>query len=196
MSDAGVTIAFKSDHPVLNSQHLIFEAAKAHHYGLSASVAIQAVTSAPAKLMGQDWRIGHVRPGYDADLVLWDRFPLEIGAKPFRVFTDGLTTFKDANTEKVPFSHQNRSHDELKSCPPVGTSIRLHNLSNVYASEAVHIENDAALIVENGYVTCLGTAKDCPGKDGLLNIDGHGGSLVPVIFLADDLVVFWDSYFG
>jgi imidazolonepropionase-like amidohydrolase len=144
---------------------------------------MQAVTSAPAKLMGQDWRIGHVLPGYDADLVLWDRFPLEIGAKPFRVFTDGLTTYEDVNSENVPFSHQNGSNGEFKSCPSAVTSIRLHNMSNVYASEEDHIEGDVVLIVENGYVTCLGTAEKCPKKDGLLDIDGHGGSLVPVILL-------------
>ena len=73
LTAAGVKVAFKSDHPVLNAQNLIFESAKAHHYGLSADLAIQAVTSVPAERLGQDHRIGYVEPGYDADLVIWNR---------------------------------------------------------------------------------------------------------------------------
>ncbi|KAJ3078292.1 hypothetical protein HK102_004600 [Quaeritorhiza haematococci] len=93
LTDAGVKVAFKSDHPVLNAQHLIFEAAKAHHYGLPADLAIQAVTSVPADRLGAGWRIGRLLPGYDADVVVWDRHPLRLGAHPLKVWIDGFETF-------------------------------------------------------------------------------------------------------
>jgi imidazolonepropionase-like amidohydrolase len=74
LTDKGVKTLFKSDHPVLNSQNLIYEAAKGHHYGLSAELAMKSVTSVPAERMGQDHRIGYVNKGYDADLVIWDKY--------------------------------------------------------------------------------------------------------------------------
>ena len=78
LTRAGVKVALKSDHPFLNSQHLMYEAAKAHHYGLASDLAIQAVTSVPASLMGQDWRIGYIKPGYDGDVVVWNQYILLI----------------------------------------------------------------------------------------------------------------------
>jgi imidazolonepropionase-like amidohydrolase len=94
LAAAGVSVAFKSDHPVLNSQNLIFEAAKAVGYGFPQDLAIQSVTSTPARLMGQDHRIGYIRENYDADLVIWDKNPLSIGAHPLKVFINGCSTFE------------------------------------------------------------------------------------------------------
>lgn len=53
----------KSDHPVLNSRHLVYEAQQAHYYGLPDDLALAAVTSTPAMVMGQDHRIGFIKPG-------------------------------------------------------------------------------------------------------------------------------------
>ena len=95
----------------MNAQHLIYEAQKAAHYGLNDSVAFMAVTSVPAKRLGQGWRIGQVKEGrdlfgtrsmniiylnidplfvqgYDADVIIWNRNPLELGAKPLATFID------------------------------------------------------------------------------------------------------------
>ena len=53
----------QSDHPMLNSRFLLFEAQQAHYYGLSANLALSAVTSTPAKVLGLDHRIGFIREG-------------------------------------------------------------------------------------------------------------------------------------
>lgn len=53
----------QSDHPVLNSRYLLFEAQQAYFYGLSANLALSAVTSTPAKVLGLDHRIGFIREG-------------------------------------------------------------------------------------------------------------------------------------
>ena len=53
----------QSDHPVLNSRYLLFEAQQAHYYGLPHNLALAAVTSTPAKIMGQDHRIGYIKEG-------------------------------------------------------------------------------------------------------------------------------------
>jgi imidazolonepropionase-like amidohydrolase len=57
----------------LNAQHLIYEAQRAAHYGLDEAIAFAAVTSVPAERLGVGYRLGQVKVGYDADLVIWDR---------------------------------------------------------------------------------------------------------------------------
>ncbi|KAI8851354.1 hypothetical protein BC829DRAFT_123954 [Chytridium lagenaria] len=90
LHEAGVKVAYKSDHPVLNAQHLIFEAQKAAHYGLDPDAAFASVTSVPAERLGLGWRIGTLAVGYDADVLVWDRHPLELGAAPLKVIIDGF----------------------------------------------------------------------------------------------------------
>ena len=53
----------QSDHPVLNSRYLVYEAQQAHYYGLPHNLALAAVTTTPATVMGQDHRIGYVKEG-------------------------------------------------------------------------------------------------------------------------------------
>lgn len=69
-----------SDNPVLNAQHVVLEAAKAYKNGLPYHVALAGVTSASAELLGLGERIGKVKAGFDADVVLWDSDPLALGA--------------------------------------------------------------------------------------------------------------------
>ena len=72
MSERPADIRRQSDHPVLNSRYLIYEAAQAHLYGLPAAAAIRSVTTVPAAVAGFGHRLGYVLPGYDADVVVWD----------------------------------------------------------------------------------------------------------------------------
>src|ERR1700753_3595738 len=75
--DAGLTPVYVSDHvAAVNAQHLVLEAAKAYSNGLPYHAALASVTSAPAELLGLGERIGKVKEGFDADLVVWDADPL------------------------------------------------------------------------------------------------------------------------
>jgi imidazolonepropionase-like amidohydrolase len=56
LAENGVKVALKSDHPVIYARDLMYEAAKANHYGLSTKDSIAAVTSVPAQAMGQSHR--------------------------------------------------------------------------------------------------------------------------------------------
>lgn len=53
----------QSDHPVLDSRYLLYEAQQAYLYGLPENLAIAAVTSTPATIMGMDHRVGYVKEG-------------------------------------------------------------------------------------------------------------------------------------
>lgn len=71
---------------------LRFQAATAHSFHLPEDLALQSVTSVPAKSLGLEHRIGYLRPGYDADIVVWDSHPLSVGATPSQVYIDGRAT--------------------------------------------------------------------------------------------------------
>lgn len=91
----GLTPVYVSDNPVLNAQHVLFEAAKGYHYGLPYHAAMASVTTAPADDLGMGDRIGKIKPGFDADIVVWDSDPLSVGATPMQVWIDGTAQFKD-----------------------------------------------------------------------------------------------------
>jgi hypothetical protein len=53
----------QSDHPILNSRYLVYEAQQAYFYGLPKNLALASVTSTPADIMGLGHRIGFVKAG-------------------------------------------------------------------------------------------------------------------------------------
>ena len=48
---------------MLNSRYLLYEAQQAYYYGLHANVALAAITSTPAEVMGMEHRIGFIKEG-------------------------------------------------------------------------------------------------------------------------------------
>jgi hypothetical protein len=93
MHDAGVVTAINSDSGEM-SRRLNQEAAKAIKYGdLSEQDAWKLVTLNPAKLLHLDDRMGSIKVGKDADLVLWSDNPLSIYAKAEKTMIEGVTYF-------------------------------------------------------------------------------------------------------
>ncbi|GAB1317184.1 Carbohydrate esterase family 9 protein [Madurella fahalii] len=101
--DNGLVPIYVSDNPILNAQHLVLEAAKAYRYGLPYHAALASVTSAPAERLGLGQRLGKVKPGFDADIVVWDSDPLSLGAAPVQVWIDGTAQYEDPITLHKPF---------------------------------------------------------------------------------------------
>ena len=104
LTDAGVTVALKSDHPVIDSKWLINEAAKAHHYGVPEQTAIQMVTRNPARLIGLGDRLGTLEVGKEADIAVWAGNPLQVGAQPERVFVRGVQVIGDGDNVQMAYS--------------------------------------------------------------------------------------------
>ncbi len=90
LEENNITVIMKSDHPVLDSRYLPFEAQQAHHFGFSAHKALASITTSSAEVAGLGHRVGYVRPQWDADIVLWDSHPLSLGATPTQVWIDGI----------------------------------------------------------------------------------------------------------
>ncbi len=102
MHEVGVLTAINSDDAEMG-RRLNQEAAKAVKYGsTSEEDALKMVTLNPAKLLHLDDRIGSIKIGKDADLVLWSAHPLSIYAIVDKTIIDGAIYFdqnKDAKKQ-------------------------------------------------------------------------------------------------
>lgn len=90
MHEQGVTVAFNSDDAEM-ARRLNQEAAKAVLFGgVSEEDALKFVTLNPAKLLHIDDRVGSIKAGKDADVVLWSDHPLSMYARAEMTFVDGI----------------------------------------------------------------------------------------------------------
>jgi imidazolonepropionase-like amidohydrolase len=89
----GVTVAFHTDNPEIGERYYIEQAAFAVHHGLPDDVALQAVTINPAEILGIERWAGSIGPGKQADVVIWDGYPIELRSKPEKVFVDGKLVY-------------------------------------------------------------------------------------------------------
>jgi imidazolonepropionase-like amidohydrolase len=93
MMKKGVIASLNSDDAEL-MRHLNTEAGKTMKYGgATEDEALAMVTLNPAKQLGIDNRVGSVDVGKDADLVIYDKFPLSDYAKVQKVLIDGTVYF-------------------------------------------------------------------------------------------------------
>ena len=93
MHNAGVMVAINSDDREM-SRRLNQEAAKTIKYGgMSELEAWKTVTINPAKLLHIDDKVGSIKAGKDADVVLWSHHPMSIYAKAEKTIVDGKIFF-------------------------------------------------------------------------------------------------------
>ncbi|CDH60301.1 amidohydrolase family protein [Lichtheimia corymbifera JMRC:FSU:9682] len=187
--DANITIAIKSDHSVTNAQHLMFQAAKTHHYGVPEQVAFKSVTSIPARALGLDHRVGSLKPGYDADVVIWDRSPLALAATPLQVFIDGVSLFDDPVIEneyqQQPSINNDAAakdvriaNDAFNSMHGGESSFVLSNVGRIMLGKDV-IEGPAQLTVINGTIACADQDCTMTMDANMPTIDLKGGHVIP-----------------
>ena len=117
MQKYGVVVSLNSDDPEL-MRHLNTEAGKAMKYGgVSESEALAMVTLNPAKQLGIDNRVGSIDVGKDADLVIYDKYPLSDYAKVQKVLIDGTVYFdrdKAINEHAAQDAEKQKLLDKLK----------------------------------------------------------------------------------
>jgi imidazolonepropionase-like amidohydrolase len=112
MHSEGVTVAINSDDAEM-SRRLNQEAAKTVKYGgLSEEEAWKMVTLNPAKLLHLDDRVGSIKEGKDADLVLWSDHPLSVVAKAEKTFIEGVPYF-DMETDALLRSQMAEERNQL-----------------------------------------------------------------------------------
>lgn len=86
----GCTMAITTDHPVLAIETLPVCAMMAIKAGMDEMEALKAITINAAKVAHIDERVGSIKVGKDADIVIFDGNPMEVATKTKAVFIDGI----------------------------------------------------------------------------------------------------------
>ena len=107
----GVLTAFNSDDAEMG-RRLNQEAAKAVKYGgLSEEEAWKFVSLNPAKMLHLDHRMGSLKEGKDADIVVWSGNPLAVYTKAEQTYIDGILFYdqsRDAALQKRTLQERER----------------------------------------------------------------------------------------
>jgi imidazolonepropionase-like amidohydrolase len=77
--------------------------------GLPWDDALRAVTLTPAETFGVDASIGSLRPGRDADVVIWDGDPFELSTQVVRVFVRGRESSAPSREQQLVDRYRTRT---------------------------------------------------------------------------------------
>ncbi|NOT51563.1 MAG: amidohydrolase family protein [Chitinophagaceae bacterium] len=101
MHKVGLNVAINSDDAEM-ARRLNQEAAKTIKYGgLTQEEALKLVTLNPAKMLKVDDKVGSIKVGKDADVVVWSDNPLSIYAKSLYTIVDGTVYFDRQKDEQL-----------------------------------------------------------------------------------------------
>ncbi|MBB6462758.1 amidohydrolase family protein [Flammeovirga kamogawensis] len=127
MASQGITVAINSDDSEMG-RRLNQEAAKSVKYAdMSEEEAWKMVTLNPAKLLHVDHKVGSIKVGKDADLVLWSDNPLSIYAKPTYTLVDGTIYFsleKDEQLKKEMQKERARLVAKMQAAEKAGEKVK------------------------------------------------------------------------
>ncbi len=116
MQKMGIVVAINSD-DAEQATHLNQEAAKTIKYGdVPEKEAFKMATLNPATMLHVADRVGSIKVGKDADVVLWSDQPLSVYAKSLYTIVDGVVYFdreKDAAMEKQIAAERSRLIQKL-----------------------------------------------------------------------------------
>ena len=111
MQKVGINVAINSDDAEM-ARRLNHEAAKSVKYGgMSEEDAWKMVTINPATMLHVQDKVGSIKVGKDADVVLWSANPLSIYAKSEKTIVDGIIYFdreQDTQLRKQIITEKNR----------------------------------------------------------------------------------------
>lgn len=154
MSRLGVNVAINSDDAEM-ARRLNQEAAKTIKYGgISEEEALRMVTINPAKMLRVDDKVGSIKTGKDADLVLWSDNPLSVYAKAEKTIVDGIVYFdrdKDKELQQKVQAERNRLIQKLMGekrsgapmSPAVPTASKVHICEDHYHQHGLlEVEED------------------------------------------------------
>ena len=155
MHDIGVLTSFNSDDEEM-ARRLNQEAAKSVTYGkLSEEEALKLVTLNPAKMLHVDNRIGSLKAGKDADIVLWSADPLSIYAVAEKTYVDGVPYWdidQDAAKQKALKADEARIIQKMIAAKNSGAATQKPNGSGRrprgYTCDTIE---DAAYVVADQY---------------------------------------------
>ncbi|KAF2773038.1 hypothetical protein EJ03DRAFT_380292 [Teratosphaeria nubilosa] len=187
--DNGITPVYVSDNPVINAQHVVFEAAKAYKNGLPYHVALAGVTSASAELLGLGERIGKVKEGFDADLVVWDSDPLSVGATPVQVWIDGTAQFEDPvelkKPDAGPLVPQTDLQDIKSQISEMKDVVFTGITKTLLPGHDIELSGkDNRVVIRDGTIACIGLCAaeaSTAAFDGVKSVQLRDGHIAPAL---------------
>ncbi|KAK2012966.1 hypothetical protein LZ32DRAFT_531263 [Colletotrichum eremochloae] len=201
LNEHGIPVAFKSDH-VAEERYIMFQAGVGHAFHLPEDKALQSVTSIPANAIDLGYRVGYARPGYDADLVVWDAHPLSIGATPLQVYIDGNpqlenpivqesmgTTFNEASAkEALPVAPKMRTELEperreafCRKTKKTKANFVINGITSTFLENHPQLPTvfrdisggNYTLVISDGAVACLDTPEGCSSAVARVSTDAE-----------------------
>ncbi|KZP34593.1 carbohydrate esterase family 9 protein [Athelia psychrophila] len=203
LSVEGLQVAMKSDY---TARHLLYEAQQAYFYGLPSNLALSSITTIPSTILGLDHRVGFIRPGNDADVIIWDSHPMALGATPKQIWIDGIAQLisphildKPASFQEAPevpvFDEEAALAVEYEGLPPLLPQRAEHDIvlfthvKSAYVLSDLGVQNALShtgddlgyVVVINGSVACAGPQDTCASvmSSDATTIDLKGGSISP-----------------
>jgi imidazolonepropionase-like amidohydrolase len=104
MDRAGVLVGFHTDDGVTDSRWFLRSAALGVRAGMDRQKALEAVTIANAKLLELDARVGSIKPGKDADLIILSGDPLSVYTRIEQTWVEGRKIFDRSNEKDRLFA--------------------------------------------------------------------------------------------
>jgi imidazolonepropionase-like amidohydrolase len=154
MQRMGLNVCINSDDAEM-ARRLNQEAAKSVKYGgMSEEDALKMVTINPAKALHVDDRVGSIKVGKDADLVLWSDHPLSIYAKPLKTIIDGIVYYdvdRDMMLRKNIIQERNRLIQKMLGEKKSGSPVSPPKPSyQTILSCGDHLEHNRLITINKG----------------------------------------------
>lgn len=93
----GITVAFVSHMPEADPISLRLSALMLYHLGVSQEEALKTITFTPAQILGVADSVGSIEEGKDADFVVLEGEPLDLGSRIVAVYVNGHAVFAKEN---------------------------------------------------------------------------------------------------
>ena len=127
MQKEGVLVGYNSDDAEM-ARRLNQEAAKAMKYGgVTEEEAWKFVTLNPAKMLRIDDKVGSIKVGKDADIVVWNDYPMSIYAHPLQTYVDGIPYYdseRDAVLREEIRKERNRLLQKMNEVKLKGENVQ------------------------------------------------------------------------
>jgi imidazolonepropionase-like amidohydrolase len=154
MQKEGLNVCINSD-DAEQARRLNQEAAKSVKYGgMSEEEAFKMVTLNPAKALHVADRVGSIKEGKDADLVLWSDNPLSIYARSEKTIVDGIVYYdldRDAVLRKNIATERNRLVQKMVGEKRTGAAMAPATPSfHIELSCDDHERHDGLLTIDDG----------------------------------------------
>jgi imidazolonepropionase-like amidohydrolase len=153
MHDEGLVVAINSDDAEM-ARRLNQEAGKSVAYGkMSEEEALKLVTLNPATMLHVQNRIGSLKAGKDADVVIWSGDPLSIYAVCEKTYVDGVPYWdfsKDADNQKKMHAEEARIIQKMIEAKTSGSATQraVPTRRRLYTCDSIEEEN---FVVKDDY---------------------------------------------